>query len=140
MPKSSINPETTPLSRNTRKALAGLHEFYKIGQSALRKSQLTGGRSAYGSYAMQEVAEGEGICDSLLYEARSFAQLYSQEEFDELIELVTTFNHGLGFSHVIELMKVSEPHVRKELQKAAAKRHWSVRNLRDEVRRVLGKA
>ena len=140
MPKSAINPEPTPLSRNTRKALAGLHEFHKIGQSALRKSQLTHGRSPYGDHAMADAAESEGLCTTLLYEARNFAALYPQEEFNELIELCTTFNAGIGFSHVIELMKVSEPHVRKELQTAAAKRHWSVRHLRDEVRRILGKA
>lgn len=116
--------------QSTRKPTptVSIRDFYKIGTEFLKA---TGGERSPPGIA-EELAENRQYSQVAIYKARQFAEMYSQEELEELCSLRKPDGLPLGIGHVYQLIQVEGRGERKRLQKDAAKNCWSSRKLKAE--------
>ena len=135
-------PPTDPAAGNGRQTAADLkrilrevEEFYRTGQQI---SEKLGRRSRF--HDLEREAGSHNAAVKLRY-ARTFAQAYSRQEFEELCETCRRYGYAPGTSLVSRLASIPKGQ-RKKLQLRAIKEQWSFNQLMARVRGncVLAKA
>ena len=137
MKKQRQNNGRPRLSRRTKKAIRELKEHYELGCEASAETRPGTGKSYYNRGAVANFAAEHRTRTSPVYLDRQFAETYSEEEFDELIELSVEHDFPIGISHASELIRVPDPEIRARLIEKAAQERWTLRQLQAERRAVM---
>ena len=80
-------------------------------------------RADYGDQLITRLSQDLNIGKTQLYEARAFYQSAP----------IFLTSGKLGWSHYVELLKLTDPERQKQLAQAAAQHNWSVRELRAQI-------
>jgi len=114
-----------------------LRNVYGIGREALGRQ---GPRvKTYGKGVTAKLAERHSISESDVFAARQFADRYSEEELDELIDTCQSAGFPLGKSHVAKLITVKDKRERKRLQRECIQESWTAKTLQANLRGMYGK-
>lgn len=111
-----------------------ISDFYKLGQLAVKRGERTDG--TYGQGAIQQLADLKAVSKEHVYKARTFACSYSKRDMERLCARRSPRGKPLGIGHVYELIQVDDQAERLRLESEAAKRGWSVRDLKRERQRA----
>ncbi|WZO96053.1 hypothetical protein EP7_003028 [Isosphaeraceae bacterium EP7] len=117
--------------RGVRPKFVELRAWYELG----RLNPAGPGELAAGARKLGLARE---IGPATLRKARQFARTYSASELEALLAQRTGRGKALRWCHVRELVAVEDRGVRAELERQVASRGWSVRELREEIRRARG--
>jgi hypothetical protein len=120
------------ISRRTEKAIRELEDLYATGLEASAETRTKSGKPFYGRAAIATFAVENRTSKSPVYLARQFAETFSQEEFDGLIELSETHDFPIGVSHVSVLVRVHDAKLRGKLTRQLVDNRWSVKRLEAE--------
>lgn len=105
-------------------AIEKLEEYYQMGKDSLTESE---DRAPYGTSS------------ELLRKARVFADRYSRDEFDNLVEKCRTHQMPLGRSLVDRLATVHDKRKRGGLETRVIRERWSLNTLNREIRGRFGR-
>lgn len=94
--------------------------------------------NTYGAGAIKLLAKALEASEDGLYKARSFFKNYTDEEYEALVNLRTSVGDALTWSHVIQLLSISDRGKRTRLQEQAAKQSWTSEELRQAVTELIG--
>lgn len=112
-----------------------LRRLYRIGKSSLTRNPL---RMDYGDSELR--AKEARLPKEYLTKARVFASKekgYTQAELDQLFALMQDHQHPVGVGHIFKLLAVPREH-RRSIQKEAFLHHWSVAELKAQIRTRFG--
>jgi len=118
------------------RALQKLRVFYRDGQDVI---DATGGktrRQLDPTEVVKTFARERGMYPDYFWQARKFAETYTEEQFEELCSLRSPDGKPLSPSHVRYLLLVRDKRRRKGLQSRAIKEGWSASRLYAEIRQI----
>ena len=111
-----------------------IRDFYRLGLQANKQGERADGK--YGRGVVAQFAREKGVSVEHVYKAKRFASLYSEQELDRFCRRRSPQGKSLGVDHVYVLIEVSDPKERRRLESEAAKRGWSVRDLKRERKKT----
>ncbi len=123
--------------RDVNLAMKQLRTMYAIGQQAMK--QKGSRKKTYGKILVTKLAGKRSMSASDVLVARQFAERYTGEELEELIDMCQAAGYPLGKSHVVKLITVRNKRDRKRLQKKCIQEGWSARTLQASLNRRYGK-
>ena len=94
--------------------------------------------SEYGTGAMKKISRAWTIDPSMLYKAKAFNEAYSEEALDRLCRLKTNAGTRIGWSHVIQLLGVSNVD-RDKMQDLIIDEAMTAKELSKLVQQLYGK-
>lgn len=121
-------------------AVQELQKAHKVGKLILRKCPISG--ESYGDRLIETAAGKHGINPSTARQYRVFANPkrgYTDNELAELCHLCRTHRRSIGFTVVAKLLTISNKQQRKQFQREAIERGWSVSVLETELFRRFGR-
>ena len=110
--------------------------YWGIGRR-IREDVLEGARGEYGQQIVQRLANqltaryGRGYSKQTLLRMIGFAETYPE------VEIVSTLLRQLTWSHFLQLIALSDVDERRFYEALAARDHWSVRTLSQQIQRRL---
>jgi len=111
-----------------------LEAYWTIGRHIAEYEQVKQDRAVYGKKLLQQLSAdltvqfGKGF---------SMTNLYSMRQFFEAYPISQTLSAKLTWSHVVELVDISDPLARSFYEKQSVAENWSVRQLKRQVQSGL---
>jgi hypothetical protein len=87
---------------------------------------------------MVEIAQSNGVTMTAVYAGRKVAEVISEAELAELIDVSTKWGFELGKEHVTLLSTIEKAKPRKKWRNRMLNRNWSVEDFRDELKDEFG--
>ena len=119
-----------------KRALQRLRDFYQHGLAIIEAAEGKGRRQLDPKDVVKTFARERGMYPDYYWQARKFAETYTEEQFEELCSLRRPDGKPLSPSHVRYLLLVRDKRRRKGLQSRAIKEGWSASRLYDEIRQI----
>jgi hypothetical protein len=119
--------------RQIRQDILGVH---LLGAFAAAKIKKAGGKHSPGVVA--GIAEKGGVSEPLLRKAIKFYETYSAKELRDFLRLKTPSGKPLSISVAYQIMYVGNRQQRASIARRAAESGWSIRNVKDEIKRRSG--
>ncbi len=98
--------------------------YWQMGERVVREELEHKERAAYGDYLINRLASDLGFSKRVLYEIVQFYRTYP---------IVQTVSAQLAWSHITELIKLSNKKERDFYEQQIVQNGWSVRVLRTEI-------
>lgn len=132
--RSLIDQARTRVAQQVNTELVAL--YWQMG-TRIKAEILTEGRADYGKQVLETLGRqlnleyGRGFDRTALTRMVQFAELFPA------FEIVATLSHKLGWSHFIELLPLENELKRNFYAEMCSIEGWSVRTLRDKIKRML---
>lgn len=123
-------PAPTRSSPEVEAAIKKIKRLHDIGHRSLKKMPENRG---YGSSIAKAEADEHGMNEDTLRKARQFAELYSDDDLDELAGLCRRHECVLGTSFIILLVRVPDRKQRLRLQRKVTSEHWTASRLEQAI-------
>jgi len=127
-------PPTEPPA--VRQAVRKLRAFYDDGLSVIAAALGNTRRQLEPKDVVKTFARERGKSPDYFWQARKFAESYTEEQFEELCSLRRPDGKPLGPTHVRLLLLVNDKRRRKGLQSRTIKEGWSTSRLHHEIRQI----
>ena len=119
-----------------KRAVKKLRDFYQDGQAVIDAAGGKTRRQLDPKDVVKTFARERGMYPDYYWQARKFAETYTEEQFEELCALRCPDGKPLSPSHVRYLLLVRDKRRRKGLQTRAIQEGWSASRLYEEIRQV----
>lgn len=119
-----------------RRALKKLRDFYRDGLAVIDAAGGNTRRQLDPKEVAKTFARERGIRPDYYWQARKFAETYTEEQLEELCSKRRPDGKPLGPTHVRLLLLVNDKRRRKGLQSRALRGGWSTSRLHQEIRQV----
>ncbi len=100
--------------------------------------QITNDPSKYGKRAIEQLSQLLSMDPSMLYNAKLFAERYTEKQLVELVEARNKFGDALTWSHVVQLIRIPDPNQRNKLQQKAIDECLTYQELLKEIQKRKG--
>ena len=117
-----------------RRSLQFVRQFYDVGCDSLERHPPP--RLPY--RGVKREAKRAKVHPEMLRKARVFAQSYTPNQVDQLLNDCRRLRYSLGVSHVLRMLSIRDPAKRDALQEQAVRGRWSYSRLEDEILKELG--
>lgn len=111
-------------------AISVFRRRHKLGCMVL---EVTNDEDKYGKHAVDQMSKLLSMDNSLLYNAKLFAERYSMNDLEELTNLRNRIGDSLTWSHVVQLIRVPDRDARLQLQQQTADNSWTYQELLKQV-------
>ncbi len=108
---------------------------HRLGRMVL---EVTKDPDKYGKQAVEQMSSLLNMDNSLLYNAKLFAERYSENDLDELTKLRNNHGDSLTWSHVVQLIRVPDRDARLKLQQETVDNNWTYQELLKFVQDAKG--
>jgi len=125
-------------SRHSQNSGSTLLYHWTIGMECREVAER---RAVYGEQGIAAMLEYFDVCygNLQLRKCRKFAELYSREQYDDLVALRNEHTgYRITFSHVIALCVLPTEEMRRKFAYDAVRMNWDAKELRERIQKKLG--
>lgn len=110
---------------------------YEIGGIAIDVTAQNGGKK-YGAKLIERLAKVLGRNASIIYDAKRFAELYSETELEKLLEVRSRSGLPLMWSHIEALIHLPDGKLRKTMLEATLAENLTPKQLQEKIQKHFG--